>query len=81
MLGFRSREPLTAVIPLNASLGLVSVPVLLAVHTSPGLIVHESVAPCPCTTELGETLIKGACGAFTVRVATTAFVGSGHVRV
>jgi len=79
--GVRVLVPLAASIPVNASLALVSVPVLLAVHTSPGLIVHDSVDVFPCTTEVGETLITGGGGTVTVRVATTAVVGGGQVSV
>jgi hypothetical protein len=45
------------------------------------LIIHDSIAVFPCITEVGETLITGGGGAFTVRVATTAVVGGGQVRV
>jgi hypothetical protein len=81
LLGVTSIEPLAGFIPVNASLGLVSVPVLLALHTSPLLIAQASVAKFPWMMELGDTLMSGGGGAFTVRVAVAAVVGGGQVRV
>jgi hypothetical protein len=80
-LGVTVLEPFAISIPENASLALVSVPVLLAVHTSPVLIVHDSVAALPCITEVGETPITGGGGAVTVSVTTSGVVGGGQVSV
>jgi hypothetical protein len=45
------------------------------------LIVQDKVDGAPSVIELGETLIVGGTGAFTVRVAIAGWVGDGQVRV
>jgi hypothetical protein len=44
-------------------------------------MVHDSIAGCPSVMGFGETLMRGALGAFTVSVTVTGVVGAGHVRV
>ena len=79
--GCTTSEAVTGFMPVNWSFALVSLPLLLALHASPGLMVHDSVADCPCVMELGETLMTGGSGAVTVRLTVTGVLGAGQVRV